>query len=189
MSHVGHEIIRCSNCSAVISQCRCAEPNKQVKYVVGCPKCTPSQPPVQPVGDVAEPPLRVRGGTLQNFKDACTAPISQESAKKMVQLAIAERDAQWEKALQVQYDQSAAHFNIAAYIASVRARLAQADKPRTPAERIFIRQFSDGNYAYTIEVDGTSVAYVIRSPYGVDADKKTADAVAAGLRAELEGGK
>jgi hypothetical protein len=95
----------------------------------------------QPAGDVAKPPLRVQGGTLQNFKDACTAPISQESAKKMVQLAIAERDAQWEKAIiEESYNLSdGMRLMGRSFCQRIRARLAQADKPRNQVNRILAR--------------------------------------------------
>jgi hypothetical protein len=93
----------------------------------------------QPVGDVAEPPLRVRGGNLQNFKDACTAPISQESAKKMVQLAIAEALADLTEDEWVHinvFDDSEFGGYLQKFLAYRRARLAQADKPRTKQERV-----------------------------------------------------
>jgi hypothetical protein len=129
----------------------------------------------QPVGDVVESPLRVRGGTLQDFKAACTAPISQESAKKMVQLAIAERDAQWEKAVHHQWPLHN-HADAKLFVEYLRTEFAQADKPRTPAERVTIAQDHLG--VWCVFLDGTCE--------NIFCTRKGAERYAAGLRAELE---
>lgn len=38
MSH-GHEIVKCSRCSAIVMQCRGLAKDKAVRYVDGCSAC------------------------------------------------------------------------------------------------------------------------------------------------------
>jgi len=39
MAHVGHKVMKCRQCGAVVLQCRCMEPDKTVEYVDSCSRC------------------------------------------------------------------------------------------------------------------------------------------------------
>jgi hypothetical protein len=105
---------RCANC----------------KHVRTHPTKRGEQPPTQPdagQGDVVERML-AEGYKHRDDRERMTAAYAVARTE-----VIAERDAQWEKAI---YAESASHGWIVARMDDVRARLAQADKPRTPAERV-----------------------------------------------------
>ena len=61
----------------------------------------------------------------------------------------------------------------------------------TPAavERVTVLEIVDTRYSFAIEIDGKSVAYVVRSIHGIDADKRKANAIASSLRLEIGGSK
>jgi hypothetical protein len=151
----------------------------------GC-TCDP-EPPAQPDAgrDVVERMYKVFNRSRVGWTDENKYALSINAMTAAYQVAIAERDAQWEKAICEETPIKLTVEDIDKLIKVIRARLAQDDKPRTPAERVTIenRYHDQTNNAWIVMLDG---AYVFGGNSGMGIRRKDAERYAAGLRAELE---
>jgi hypothetical protein len=100
-----------------------------------------------------------------------------KQADHLCSLKLAERDAQWKTAVLDAYLHRGNNPPASEFIADIASRLAQTDKPRTPAERV------------TVDCDAVDQWYVTLDGAVRPAkftNKRDAGYYAAGLRAELE---
>jgi hypothetical protein len=155
---------RCANC----------------KHVRTHPTKRGEQPPTQPdagQGDVVERML-AEGYKHRDDRERMTAAYAVARTE-----VIAERDAQWEKAVQTEISSNygVSEHDQTVFLPNVRARLAQADKPRAPAERVTIKLVSYPTIGdrWQVLLDGK-----IDDAFG---EEITAKRYAAGLRAEING--
>jgi hypothetical protein len=137
------------------------------------------EPPVQPAGDVVDDTISAMIATYREDESGKFKPVlDRMTAAYQVARAqvIAERDARWEKAVRDTWHEMPVHLRDHGpdFSAKTRARLAQADKPRT----VTVEYVSASNtFGYTVFVDHEENALFTC--------KKDAERYAAGLRAEI----
>jgi hypothetical protein len=153
-------------------------------------------PPVQPAGDVVDDTISATIATYREDESGKFKPV-RDRMTDAYQVARAQVIAEALDAVSkidigkpigavnpIYEDGWAAGWNNASHwwrekIKELRARLAQSDKPRTPAERVTIHEAPD---RFTIVLDGSFEAELPQPGYC----RKDAERYATGLRAELE---
>jgi len=172
---------------SVNNHSRCIEYDGELGYPdLRCDECKKrEQPPIQPAGDVVDDTISAMIATYREDESGKFKPV-RDRMTDAYQVAraqvIAERDAQWEKATREMFTEFPDLFQCADVdetVKCLRARLAQADKPRTPAERVTVKNTERYWIVYR---DGEEVVHFHQNIYG----EKDAERYAAGLRAELE---